>query len=136
MNRYDLKNYLDNADYIKDRQCTLEEKRISLNKMTASYEENPGSSTEVNDKMAEELAKFLDDFKDTLEEINKMNDIQKQVVENIKKIGNKKYRNLLYKKYILGLDLKSVAVDWEIDTHYMDTLHGYALNEFDKLCGV
>ena len=61
---------------------------------------------------------------------NKMFDI----IEMLDKMENKLYRNILYKKYILGIKIEEIAVNLDKDYKYTCTLHGYALNEFDKIC--
>ena len=134
MNRQDLLDYLDEKEWINDRLEDIKERKLLLNKLTATYSDEPKGTSPIQDKVAEGLAKLLDEtdnYKKMLEELKYK---QIEVEKTLEKMETKRYRNILYKKYIRGLKIEEIAVDIGQDYKYTCTLHGYALNEFDKVC--
>lgn len=134
MNREDLKNYKYEKEWIKDRLLELEERKEILNKLIATYGLNAGGSSEINDRLAEKLAKLMDKTNEYIDMLNESEKRLFKITEMLDKMNNKQYRNILYKKYILGIKMEEIAVIIEKDFKYTCTLHGYALNEFDKIC--
>lgn len=134
MNRQDLINYLNEKEWIKDRMEDIEERKKLLNKLISTYGDEQKGTSSIKDRVAEGLAKLLDEtteYEKTLEELKiKQIEVEKQ----LEKMEDKRYRNILYKKYIRGKKIEEIAVDIEQDYKYTCTLHGYALNEFDKIC--
>ena len=76
----------------------------------------------------------------TDEYYNKLNELDiknLEVIKTLEKMENTTYRNLLYDKYINGIDLKEITEDPNYkfkDYKYACNIHGYALKEFDKIC--
>lgn len=134
MNRNDLTNYTNNKEWIKDRIEELTERKELLNKLTASYGLNSGESSEIEDRLAEKLVNLLDKTKEYENILKDMENKMFDIIEMLDKMENKLYRNILYKKYILGIKIEEIAVNLDKDYKYTCTLHGYALNEFDKIC--
>jgi len=133
MNRENLKNYIYEKEWIKDRIKELEERKEILNKLTATYGLNAGGSSEINDRVADKLAILMDKTNEYLEMLNESEKKLFDIIEALNQMNNKLYRNILYKKYILGVKMEEIAVSIEKDFKYTCTLHGYALNEFDKI---
>lgn len=134
MNRENLKNYIYEKEWIKDRIKELEERKEILNKLTATYGLNAGGSSEINDRVAEKLAILMDKTNEYVEVLDELEKKLTNIIEALNKMNNKLYRNILYKKYILGVKMEEIAVSIEKDFKYTCTLHGYALNDFDKIC--
>lgn len=134
MNREDLKNYKYEKEWIKDRMQELEERKEIINKLIATYGPYSGGSSEVNDRLAERLAKLMDKTNEYAEMLNESEKRLFKIIEMLDKMNHKLYRNILYKRYIIGIKMEEIAVSIEKDFKYTCTLHGYALNEFDKIC--
>lgn len=134
MKRQDLEYYLANKEWIKDRMKEIEERKEIINKLTASYGHNTGGSSAIQDRVAEGLVDLLDKTDAYVEELKNMEIKQFELVNTLDKLDNKIYRNILYKKYILGISIEEISENLEKDYKYTCTLHGYALKEFKKIC--
>lgn len=134
MNRQDLIDYLDEKEWINDRLEDIKERKLLLNKLTATYSDEPKGTSPIQDKVAEGLAKLLDETDNYKKMLEELKNKQIEVEKALEKMETKRYRNILYKKYIRGLKIEEIAVDIKQDYKYTCTLHGYALNEFDKVC--
>lgn len=134
MTRYDLINYIDNMEYFKDQLTYLNDQKETVNKVTASYGLNAGGSSEIQDRMAENLAKLMDKYEEMQRKTFENQEKAMQVKDLLDKMEDAFHRNILYKKYILGKSTEEIAVEYHKTTEYMSTLHGYALKEFDIVC--
>lgn len=134
MNRKDLIDYLEEKQWITDRLKDIEERKKLLNKLTTTYSDEPKGTSSIQDRIAENLVKLLDETAEYEKMLNDLKNKQIAVENQLEKMENKRYRNILYKKYIRGLKIEEIAVEIDQDYKYTCTLHGYALNEFDKIC--
>lgn len=131
MTREQLKDYKYNKEYIKDRMDFVEEYSESINRLTSTISDMPNGSRKVEDGMAEKLAKLLDYNNDVINEIAELQNQQKSIVFQLRKV-KQPYRNILYKVYIKGESLVDVASEMKYNYEYMKRMHGIALNIFDK----
>lgn len=132
MNREDLKNYKYNQIWIKDQTEYIETQKETINRLTAILSDMPKESRQVYDAEAEKIAKLEDCFSGLMDKIIKEEETQEQIVEAI---NNMQYpfKNILFKVYIQGKSLVTVASEMDYDYKHMCYKHGLALNEFDKL---
>ncbi len=139
MNRQDLLNYRNNKKWYLNRIDELEERKKILGRLTTLYGEDGGNngSRKVNDKIAEDLANLMDNTDEYYNKLNELDIKNLEVIKTLEKMENTTYRNLLYDKYINGIDLKEITEDPNYkfkDYKYACNIHGYALKEFDKIC--
>lgn len=134
MNRQDLYDYLNNKVWIEDRIAEIEARKETLNKLTSIYGDGPKGTSPIQDKVAEGLVKLIDEATEYEQILEDMKTKQTNIVDTLSKMKNTLYRNILYKKYILGMRIESISSQINKDFKYTCTLHGYALNEFDKIC--
>ena len=132
MTRQDLKEYKYNKEFIKDKLEYIEELRESINKLTATISDMPRGSRQVEDSMAEKIAKLIDSVDNLLEIINRLQDKQIEIENTILKI-EQPYRNILDKMYIQGKSLVKIADEMNYNYEYMKRMHGIALNKFDEV---
>ena len=132
MNREDLKNYKYNQIWIKDQTEYIETQKETINRLTAILSDMPKGSRQVYDAEAEKIAKLEDCFSGLMDKIIKEEETQEQIVEAI---NNMQYpfKNILFKVYIQGKSLVTVASEMDYNYKHMCYKHGLALNEFDKL---
>lgn len=132
MTREQLKDYKYNKEYIKDRMDFVEEYSESINRLTSTISDMPNGSRKVEDGMAEKLAKLLDYNNDVINEIAELQNQQKSIVFQLRKV-KQPYRNILYKVYIKGESLVDVAS--EMNYSYVDICrkHGIALKMFEDV---
>ena len=112
----------------------VEERKLLLNKLTATYGDSTGGSNSIQDRIADDLVKLLDMTNDY---VGKLVKLQKKLIEienTIEQMSNKLHRNILYNVYILGNNLTVTSNEINKEYKYTCVLHGRALNEFDKIC--
>lgn len=137
MNREDLKKYRDNQNWIKEQLQYFEEQRALVEKITQSFDGMPHAKNKLNYN----FEKLMDSYNEMIKIINneqeKLNVITKQLME----MQNTTYRNILTEMYKNGLDYAEILTIKDEKGRYiynysyshLTHLHGYALNEFDKL---
>lgn len=132
MNRQDLIDYKYNKSWIDDRISDIEARKELLNRLTAIYGEQPRGTSEIHDRVADDLATLLDETEEYLKILKNLKHKQFEIEDSLDKLPPF-YRNILYKVYIKGKKLVTVAD--EINYSYEETCrkHGTALNMYDNL---
>ncbi len=135
MNRQDLFDYKNNKEWVKDRLEDVFTRKELLNKLSSTYGENPKSSSNIQDKIAEDLAELMDETIEYEKTLIKLKDKVIKIENIIDQMENSTYRNILYKMYISEKPKNLTEISNDINKEYVYTtrLHGNALNEFDKL---
>lgn len=131
MTREDLKVYKYNQEFIKDKLEYIEEQKATLYKITATINDMPVGSRKVEDSMAEKLAKLMDLFNELLDKINKMQEKQIEIENQLLKV-EQPYRNILEKIYIQGKSLVKVADEMGYSYREICRKHGIALKKFEE----
>lgn len=131
MNREDLKNYKYKQIWIKDQMNYIEIQKETINRLNTTLSDMPGGSRKVNDKEAESISKLIDSFNEMMKIIINEEEKQKKIVEQINKIEFP-YRNILFKVYIQGKSLVTVASEMNYSYERMKHMHGIALLKFDE----
>lgn len=132
MNRQDLKQYKFTQEWIKGRLEYLEEYKETIEKITSTLSDMPKGSPIVQDKFAEGVATLIDSINELIDKINKQNEKQKQILEQVDQV-EEPYRCILDKVYIQGKTLVTVASEMNYSYREITRKHGIALNEFDKI---
>ena len=86
----------------------------------------------VYDKEAEKIAELEDMFNELMDIIIEEKKKQKKIVEMVSKMEFP-YRNILYKEYIQGKSLVTVASEMHYNYEYTKRMNGEALNKFDEV---
>ena len=132
MNRKGLFEYKDNKEWVKNRKSKIEEEYDSIQKMIATYGDNPRGSSAVQDRLAENLAILLDKKKETLDFAIKLEQDLIDIDHALLKI-NQPYRNILTDVYIDGKTLVEVANDRHYSYVQICRKHGDALKLYDDI---
>lgn len=132
MNRKDLKDYKYNQEWIKDRLEYIEEQRSIITKVTSTLTDMPMGNKKVQDSMAENIAALLDNLEDIMEYVKKESDKQKEILEQLNKV-EQPYRLILEKAYIEGKKLVNVAVEMNYNYEYTKKANQIALKKFDEI---
>lgn len=132
MNREDLKRYKNKQQWIKDQINYIETQKETVNRLNSILSDMPRTSRNVNDKEAENISKLIDSFDEMMQIIIQEEEKQKKIVEQINKVEFP-YRNILFKVYIQGKSLVTVACEMNYDYKHMCYKHGIALNKFEEL---
>jgi len=132
MNRKDLKDYRYNQIWIEDQTEYIETQKETINKLNSTLSDMPKGSRVVYDNEIEKLAKLMDKFNELMDIVIEEKEKQKQIIESINKIEFP-YRNILFKVYIQGKSLVTVASEMNYSYRDLCRKHGTALNKFDEL---
>lgn len=65
-------------------------------------------------------------------EIDKYVDMKHTIINQIHKVKNKQYVEILFKRYVEFKCLEQIAVELDMSYDWLKHLHGYALQEFAK----
>lgn len=131
MNREDLKNYKYTQMWIKDQTEYIETQKETINRLNSILSDMPKGSRKVNDNEAEKLGNLMDKFNELMNVIIKEKENQKNIVEKINGIEFP-YRNILFKVYIQGKSLVTVASEMNYSYERMKHMNGIALLKFDE----
>lgn len=132
MNREDLKNYKYTQMWIKDQTEYIETQKETINRLNSILSDMPKGSRVVYDNEAEKLAQLMDYFNELMDKVLEEKEKQKQIEEIINRIEFP-YRNILYKVYIQGKSLVTVASEMNYSYVHICREHGIALNKFDDM---
>lgn len=132
MTRKDLKDYKHNQKWIEGRLEYIEEYRTSITNITAVLSDMPRGSKEVEDSMAEKVAKLLDNMNELLDKIVKENEKQKLILKQLDKV-EQPYKLILEKVYIQGKTLVQVASEMNYSYRDLCRKNSIALNKFERI---
>lgn len=133
MNREDLKKYKYNQIWIKDQTEYIEAQKETINRLNSILSDMPRGSKQVYDNEAEKLAKLIDQFNDLMDHVIEEKEKQKKIVEIVNKIEFP-YKNILFKYYIQGKKLVTVASEMHYNYEYTKKISQIALIKFDEEC--
>lgn len=132
MNREDLKNYRYNQIWIKDQIEYIEAQKETINRLTAVLSDMPKGSKHIYDTEAEKIAKLEDYFSELMNTVLEEEKKQKRIVEEVNDMEYP-FKNILFKAYIQGKSLVTVASEMNYNYEYMKRMNGIALNKFDEI---
>lgn len=99
--------------------------------ITVSNEGDRVQTSGEKDKISAVVARIVD----MEQEVDKMIDGRRAVVEQIEKIENDNYYDILINKYVLQKDLKEIAIEKGYTYRHVQRLYAGALAEFERLYG-
>ena len=132
MNRQDLKDYKYTQDWIKDQEEYIQNQMETVNRLNSILSDIPKGSRTVYDNEAEKITSLIDKFNELMDIVIKEKEKQKAIIESINKVEFP-YRNILFKVYIQGKSLVTVASEMNYSYVQLCRKHGIALNKFDEL---
>ena len=133
MNREDLKNYKYNQIWIKDQTEYIKTQKETVNRLNSILSDMPKGSRQVYDNEAEKLVKLMDQFNDLMDIVIEEKEKQKKIVEIVNRIEFP-YKNILFKYYIQGKKLVTVASEMHYNYEYTKKISQIALIKFDEEC--
>ena len=131
MNRNDLKNYKHNQIWIKEQIEYIESQKETINRLSTILSDMPKGSKKVYDEEAEKLVKLEHCFEELMNKILIEEEKQKIIVEEVNKMEYP-FKNILFKKYIQGKTLVTIASEMKYNYEYTKKMNSIALNKFDK----
>lgn len=131
MNRQDLINYKNDKIWIKDQVEYIKEQKETINQLSSILSDLPKGSRKIYDTEAENIAKLEDCFNELMDVIVREKEKQKEIVAVVNKLEYP-YKNILFKAYIQGKKLVTVASEMGYEYKYTCKVHGTALDRFDS----
>ena len=128
----ELKDYIYDKKWLKERWEDIEERRSLLDKITNTLSDLPKGTPQVNDKVAERLTELLDVTKEYEQYLETLNKRQIKIERKIDKL-EQPFRNILYFRYIKGYNLTEVSGKIEEEYDYTRKLHGIALIKYSEV---
>lgn len=132
MTREDLRDYKNNQLWIEGRLEYIEEYKTNITNITAVLSDMPKGSKEVEDSMAEKVAKLIDTIEELLARVLEENEKQKLILKQLDKV-EQPYKLILEKVYIQGKTLVTTASEMDYSYEYMKHMNGIALLKFDEM---
>lgn len=129
MNRHDLFKYKDNEEFIHDQIEYWEQQIETSQRLTANLDGMPKPHDKSNyhlEELIDKLTEVKERFKTKQEELIK-------VIDQLDKMENTKYRNILYKRYIEGKSYEKISIEMNYSYDVVCRYNGLGLNEYDKL---
>lgn len=122
-----LKQYADNKIMIKIKRREISMLLHTLELAATDYTKERVQSS-PSDRMAAVVAKAADMQAELEGDIDRLIELQKEIVDVINTVSNTKYRELLIMRYIEGLKWEEIAEQFHFkDARQIYRLHGYAL---------
>ena len=131
MNRKDLKDYKYTQDWIKDQEEYIKNQMETVNRLNSILSDMPKGSRTVYDNEAEKLASLMDKFNELMDIVIREKEKQRKIVEIINRIDFP-YRNILFKNYIQGKSLVTVASEMNFNYEYTKKNKKIALKKFEE----
>lgn len=128
----ELGSYLQDKRLLKEKEDDLEELITKATKVTKELNDMPQGTPEIQDRMAELASQIVDMKKEKYEQIINMYKTKKKIEDKID-ILEQPYKNILYFKYIKGLNLTEVANKIGYNYKWTCELHGHALAKYKQL---
>lgn len=128
----ELNSYKHDEKLIEEKEQRLEEAKTLCEKITANISSIPKATNPVADRIAEYIAEILEIEEDVLKYTLKLKEKQRKIENTINNI-EQPYKNILYFKYIKGMELTEIS-EKIIKKEYKWTcvLHGKALEEYRR----
>lgn len=128
----ELSAYLHNQELLKEKEQDLEELITKAEKITTELSDMPKGTPIIQDKIGEYASKIVDLKNARYNQIIEMYKIKEQIENKIDML-DQPYRNILYFKYIKGLNLTETACKIGYNYKWTGELHGTALKMYEEL---
>ena len=126
----ELKAYIHNQEFIKEQLEKIEERKTLIEKITTILSDMP-KGTPDNSSLQEKIAGLMDMTKELEKTIENWQETQIRIENKINKI-EQPYALILYKMYIQGKTLVTVACEMHYNYTYMCEMHGRALKIYKE----
>ena len=127
----ELGAYLQEKALLKEKENALDELITRATKITTELSDMPKGTSEIQDRMAEYASMIADMKNEKYSQIIKMYKTKKEIEDKIDTL-EQPYKNILYFKYIKGLNLTQVANEINYEYEYTKRLHGTALIKYQN----
>ncbi len=82
---------------------------------------------------AEKIARLIDLENEIDRRIDRYDELKHKIIGQLHELNNTDQIKVLYKRYVLGENFEQIAVDLNFSIRNVYKIHGYALQEFQKI---
>lgn len=127
----ELKAYIHNKQFVKEQLEEIEERKELLYKTTTILSDLPKGTADVG-SIQEKIANLIDLTRELEKTIHDMEENQIKIESKINKL-EQPYALILYKMYIQGKTLVTVASEMNYNYKYVCRIHGEALQKYSEI---
>lgn len=132
------KDYLKQVELLDEKIDQRNKQIYDLRQMAVAgkgidYSKDKIQTSVSGDAISEIVIKYIDLENDLNKQIDEFVDLKNKIINEIQSLKDINYVKLLYKRYIEYKRLEVIAVEMNYTYTYVRTLHGQALQEFDKV---
>lgn len=131
-----IKEYLSQAYRLDQRINSKIEQINSLHDLAAkastTISETSCCSSANKQRMENNIVKIVDLEREINEDIDKLIEVKKDIVEMVKKVENPEYQTLLERRYLCFKKWEQIAMEMNYDLRYIHKLHLRALSVCKK----
>lgn len=118
---------------IRQKQQEYDElKEMALSTGAFDYSSEKVQTSVSQDLMGNKVGRYVDLEREIKKDIRRYTKLKNEIITQIQSIGNTKYMNILYKRYVEYKRLKTIADEMNYTYEYIRSMHGWALEEFSK----
>lgn len=117
---------------IDRKQSNLDQLREMSTRVKGYAYDKERVQTSARNTSEDLIIKIIDLERDITEEIDTYVDYNVKVSSQIEEMENTHYRDILFKRYVLGESFKDITTELHLSYDHVRHLHGYALLEFEK----
>ena len=116
---------------IQQKKEELESLKAAAENVTASID-NERVQTSPKDRMPEDISRIVDLENEIREDTHRLIFMKDKIINEIHKLNNPVYIEILYKRYVEYKSLEEISVELSYSYIHVKRLHGYALQAFRK----
>lgn len=100
------------------------------------YSKEKVQTSASGDGLCNAVSRYIDKDRQITAEIDKLVDLRRKIISELHSLDNELYMDILFKRYVeyrKYKDLDAIADALGYTSEYMRHLHGWALQEFEKV---
>ena len=109
----------------------MESLKAAAENVTASID-NERVQTSPKDRMPDDISRIVDLENEIREDTHRLIFMKDKIINEIHKLNNPVYIEILYKRYVEYKSLEEISVELSYSYIHVKRLHGYALQAFRK----
>lgn len=118
---------------LQNRREDLRADLYSIGSPTGQLDSERVQTSISGDRMAELVARVDEVERDIVAELKDLIVAKDKISQEIERVPNENYKQLLFDRYILCLKWEKIALDRDKGIRWIYRMHGKALNSFEKV---
>lgn len=126
---YSIQKRIDRLEALRQ---SIRDELYSLGSPAGNMDKDKVQTSMNGDTMLRLVAKVDEVERDIITEIERLTVAKRTILNEIERIPNENYKQLLYDRYICCLRWEKIALDRDKGVRWIYRMHGKALNAFEK----